>query len=150
MDGKIAAYRHADTMGKSQIDLILMVYDGAIKALKAATDHYRNQESDAGYEQLQQGKRFVIHLYTTLDLQKGGEVAENLSKMYVWTISQLCVIEATKDVDELDAVIKVLDNLRSGWAELKKQQGGDDADASGPTDEVAEIPELAEEFITTG
>jgi len=149
MDGKIAAYLHADTMGKSQIDLILMVYDGAIKALKTATDHYRDKENDAGYEQLQQAKRFVTHLYTTLDLQKGGEVAENLSKMYVWVISQLFVVEASKDTDELDSVTKVLENLRSAWAELKEQQGGD-ASAASQTNEASEIPELTEEFVTAG
>lgn len=147
MDGKIAAYRRADTMGKSQIDLILMVYDGALKALRAAAGHYRDEDNDGGYEQLQQAKRFVTHLYTTLDLKKGGEVAENLSKMYVWVLSQLLVIEATKDVDELDAVTQALDNLRSGWAELKAEQGGGKAEES---DQTSETPELTEEFVTSG
>ena len=150
MDGKIAAYRRADTMGKSQIDLILMVYDGAIKALKTAGEDYNNKDSDAGYEQLQQAKRFVTHLYTTLDLKKGGEVAENLSKMYVWALSQLVVIEATKNIDELDAVIKVLDNLRSGWTELKVQQGETATGNSDPSTAAPEIQELTEEFVTSG
>ena len=149
MDGKIAAYRHADTMGKSQIDLILMVYDGAIKAMKTAADHYRNDNNDAGYEQLQQAKRFVTHLYTTLDIEKGGEVAKNLSKMYVWVISHLFVVEAGKDMDELEAIIKVLDNLRFAWAEIKEQQDGGVPVVS-QIDEVTEIPELNEEFVTTG
>ena len=150
MDGKIAAYRHADTMGKSQIDLILMVYDGAIRAMKTAADHYRDEKNDAGYEQLQQAKRFVTHLYTTLDIEKGGEVAKNLSKIYVWVISQLFVVEASKDVDELEAVTKILDNLRSGWAELKEQQVGDASDTTNQTTELSEIPELTDEFVTTG
>ncbi len=140
MDGKIAAYRRADTMGKSQIDLILVVYDGAIKALKAAADRYREKENDDGYEQLQQAKRFVTHLYTTLDAEKGGEVGENLSKMYVWVLSQVCVIEATKDIDELEAVITVLNNLRSGWAELKAELAGGTPEA---TNQIDESPERA-------
>lgn len=150
MDGKIAAYRHADTMGKSQIDLIIMVYDGAIKALETAAGHYRENDCEAGFEQIQKAKRFVTHLYTTLDLEKGGEVAENLSKMYVWVISQLCVVEATKEIDEIEAVVTVLDNLRSGWAELKGQQGGEAAEVSGPIDAAPEIPVLTDEFMTTG
>ena len=149
MDGKIAAYRHADTMGKSQIDLILMVYDGAIKALRDATNHYSKDENDAGYEQLQHAKRFVTHLYTTLDMSKGGEVAKNLSKMYVWVISQLFVVEASKDVDELGSVTKVMENLRFAWAEIKEQQDGGVPVVS-QIDEVTEIPELNEEFVTTG
>ena len=150
MDGKIEAYRRADTMGKSQIDLIVMVYDGAIKALKAAANHYGNNETDAGYDQLQNAKRFVTHLYTTLDLKKGGEVAENLSKMYVWTLSQLFVVEATKDMDELDAVINVLANLRSGWTELKVEQGEAVAETPEPSTAAPEIRELTEDFVTAG
>jgi flagellar protein FliS len=150
MDGKIAAYRHADTMGKSQVDLILMVYDGALKALKAAAKHYRDDDNDAGFEQIQHAKRFVTHLYTTLDVKKGGEVAENLSKMYVWALSQLCVVEATKELEQLDSVVKVLDNLRSGWADLKEQQGSTAPETSAPTSEASEIPELTEEFTITG
>lgn len=150
MDGKIAAYRTADTMGKSQIDLILMVYEGALKALRTAIAKYQDNDAEAGYEQLQQAKRFVTHLYTTLDKDKGGEVAENLAKMYVWVISQVCVIEATKDIEQIQACIKVMDNLRSGWADLKVQQAGETTSDAAPVEEAPEMPELTEEFVTAG
>ena len=149
MDGKIAAYRRADTMGKSQVELILMVYDGAIKSLRTAADHYRDRETEAGYEELQKTKRFVTHLYSTLDQKKGGEVTENLGKIYVWVISQLHVIEATRDLEQLDSVVTVLENLRSGWVKLKDQQVPAPSEKSDLTEKSNETPEITEEFVTT-
>lgn len=150
MDGKIAAYRHAETMGKSQLDLILMVYDGALKAFRTASDNYRNEDNDAGYDQLQRAKKFITHLYTTLDVSRGGEVAENLARMYVWVISQVYVIEASHNLQELDAVTGVVDNLRSGWAELKNQANGKNREAGTPLDEDSDRRQLVEKFATVG
>lgn len=121
MDDKLQAYRYADTMGKTPLDLILVVYDGAIKALKTALENYSRNNPGSGYDELQKARRMVVHLYTTLDNQKGGEVARHLGKMYTWVINQITVLEATKDVNELESVISMLTNLRSGWAALKTE-----------------------------
>jgi len=123
MNNKLEAYRCADTMGKSQLDLIITVYDGAIKALRMAAHHYRDKKNQNGYDEIQKAKRMVTHLYSTLDTEKGGQVAANLGKMYSWVIAQLSIIEATKDVEQIEAVVTALNNLRSGWVELKARQG---------------------------
>jgi len=149
MKGKIDAYRQADTMGKSQLDLIIMVYDGALKALRTAGDYYRNDDPGAGYEEIQKGKRFVTHLYTTLDTKKGGEVAANLARMYVYVLSECYVIEATKDTEKLDAIIQMLSNLRSGWAGLKEQQA-EEVEHETTREPVAAPAESLEQFVTTG
>ena len=149
MDGKIAAYRTADTMGKSQIDLILMVYDGALKALRTATQAYRDDDADAGYEEMGKVEKFVTHLYSTLDMDKGGEVAANLAKMYVWVITQTHIIRATKDLEQLDAVAAVLENLRSAWAEIKTQTTDTTEAAPTTRSEAPEQSVLTEEFVTT-
>jgi len=121
MENKLQAYRYADTMGKSPLELILIVYDGAIKALKTAAENYRQNNSQSGYDELRKARSMVVHLYTTLDNQRGGEVARHLGKMYTWIINQLAVLEATKDIKELESVISVLANLRSAWAALKAE-----------------------------
>jgi flagellar protein FliS len=149
MEGKIDAYRRADTVGKSQLDLIIMVYDGALKALKEAKAHFQRDQAQAGYEQMQKGKRFITHLYTTLDTEKGGEVAANLGRMYVYVLSQCYVIEATKNADQLVAIIEMLSNLRSGWIGLKEQQL--ETAESEVAGESADTPAgTVEQFVTTG
>ena len=148
MNDKLEAYRYADTMGKSPLDLIITVYDGALKALRTATEHYRNKKNQDGYNEIQKARRMVTHLYTTLDTEKGGQVAANLGKMYSWVIAQLSVIEATKDIEQIEAVVSALNNLRSGWVELKARQGVG-AKATAETPERKLDHETAEHVLTT-
>ncbi len=122
MDGRLNAYRKEDTAGKSQIDLILQVYDGAIAAFRTASEHYADERADQGFEELERARRFVTHLYTTLDHDKGGEIADRLSRLYAWVINQVNVAQATKDLTVIDDNITILNNLRDGWRGVKEQQ----------------------------
>jgi len=126
MDGTLATYRAVDTHGKSQLELILQVYDGALAAYREAAQCYEKQDLNAGYESLEKAKRFVVHLYTTLDPEKGGEIAEQLGKLYAYVVNQTNVAEATKDLSRIDDIISVLENLRLGWAGLKEQETSSD------------------------
>jgi flagellar protein FliS len=123
-------YRIQDTHGKSQLDLIIQIYDGAIAAYRAAAECYRREDYEAGYQQIEKGKNFVVHLYTTLDSDQGGQVAENLSKLYSFVVAQTSVVEATKDLSEIDDIITVLTNLRDGWSALRQQESKEPAVAS--------------------
>ncbi|MBU8932752.1 MAG: flagellar export chaperone FliS [candidate division Zixibacteria bacterium] len=125
MDGNVNTYRAVETSSKSQIDLILQVYDGALAAYRQASTHYKKKENEEGYEQLQRAKRFITHLYTTLNNDEGGEIATNLGKIYAFLIAQISLIEATKDLTVIDDNINILNELREGWQGLK-DQGSDE------------------------
>lgn len=135
MGGQVETYQQVDTMGKSQLDLVIKVYDGAIKALKDAKSAYEKNDNQEGYEQMERVRKFITHLYTTLDPEKGGEIAEQLGKLYAFVINEISVIEATKDLAKIDDNITVLNNLRSGWTELKQQE--------------AELPKSAQPVATS-
>lgn len=123
MNEATAAYKQSDILGKSQLDLVIKVYDGAIEAYKSARKAYEAENNNDGYEQLQRAKRFVTHLYTTLDMEKGGEIAGQLSRIYAFVLNQTNVVEATKDLKQIDDNVNILDNLRQGWLGLKEQEG---------------------------
>ncbi|MFQ6007519.1 MAG: flagellar export chaperone FliS [Candidatus Zixiibacteriota bacterium] len=118
---KLDTYRIVDTLSKSQLDLILQVYDGAIAAFRAAIKAYQANDYNAGYNQLERAKRFVTHLYTTLDVEAGGEIAEKLAMLYAYIIDHVNLAEATKDLAIIDDNITRLDNIRQGWLALKQQ-----------------------------
>ena len=130
MDGKLKEYQRTETLGKSQLDLILQVYDGAIAAYSAAKEAYEQNEYDVGYDHMERARRFITHLYTTLDPEKGGEVAENLAKLYAFVITQTDVAESTKNLSVIESSIEVLTNLRDGWRQLKSQENASKQDTS--------------------
>jgi flagellar protein FliS len=122
MDGKISEYKTTDTLGKSQLDLIIKVYDGAIASYKETAEHIRAENTAGVHESLEKARRFVTHLYATLDPEKGGEVAENLGKLYAYVINLTNIVDATKDLSQIDDIITVLNNVRLGWVGLKEDQ----------------------------
>ena len=119
MGNSVGAYKAVDTLGKTQIDLILQVYDGVISELTSARALYGQREYTKGYDHLERAERFVTHLYTTLDPEAGGEIARNLGKLYAWVISKLHEVQATKDSARFDECLKIMENLRTGWVAIK-------------------------------
>ncbi len=146
MDTSISSYRTVDTHGRSQLDLILQVYDGAIAAYQQASECYKTEQLAEGRRQMERAKRFVVHLYTSLNPEKGGVIAENLGKIYAFVVQETDVATATKDTGKIDDIINILDNLRQGWRGLKEQE----ASRSGPAEPASETePQPAGSFSTS-
>lgn len=135
MEGQLTSYRRTETLGKSQLDLIIMVFDGAISAYVKAREAIETKDNKTIHDQLERARRFVVHLYTTLDTEKGGEIAQQLGKLYSFVLNQTSVIEATKDLALIDDNITVLDNVRQGWIDLKAAGGDTPQKATTPAPE---------------
>jgi flagellar protein FliS len=121
MNSKLKSYENFSTLGLSQLDLILKVYDGAIASFIAARESYKSKDIQSGYEHLEKSKKFVTHLYTTLDPEKGGDIAAKLGKIYAYLLNQANLAQATKELKIIDDNINVLNNIREGWLMLKNQ-----------------------------
>lgn len=121
MSTQLATYKAADILGRSQLDLVLRVYEGAIKALTDARQNFSGNDTEVGHKNIELARNCVTHLYTTLDFEKGQEVAAKLGELYVFVLNKLSEIESTKDSATIESVVRILNNLRSGWLELKEQ-----------------------------
>lgn len=139
MDGNIKAYQRSDTMGKSPLELVIKVYDGAITAFQKASEAIENKQIEEFRVQLEKVKKFLTHLYTTLDMEKGGEIAARLSQLYSFVINQTNVIEATKDIKLIDDNIHILKNLREGWQELHEQMKQEESAESAEPEPAANL-----------
>lgn len=124
MDSKLYKYQAGETLSKTGPELVVKVYEGALNCLRRAIEQYNKNNRPAGYESLEQSKKFIVHLYTTLDVEKGGEIATQLSRLYVFLIEQINMVQATGNMSLVDDLLEVLGNLRDGWAQLAEQQSG--------------------------
>ena len=121
MNQKIHSYRTTDTLGKSIPELIIKVYDGAINNLNDASQFYQRKDIAHGHDAVEKAKRFIVHLYTTLDMEKGGEIAARLSKLYVFILEQTNIAQATGNQEILSEAVAILKNIREGWSQLADQ-----------------------------
>ena len=56
-----------------------------------------------------------------LNHEAGGEVVENLNKLYEWWTKEIMVASATKDTVRLAAVVHGMGEIRQAWEQLHEQ-----------------------------
>lgn len=114
------AYRETSTMGMSQVDLILTVYRGTIGFLNQARTDFESENFSEGRTACDKARKCLVHLYTTLDMEKGGEIAESLGNIYVHVVEQLDVAVADKSPKYFDDMISHLNTIKEAWDGLKE------------------------------
>lgn len=118
-------YQAINSMGMSQLDLILTVYRGAINLLNQAKASFEEKKFEEGRAACARARKCVVHLYTTLNMEKGGEVASGLGQVYAFMIEQIDLVSAGKSSEQIDEIIKLLNTIKEGWAGLKEQEDAD-------------------------
>ncbi|RJP20929.1 MAG: flagellar export chaperone FliS [Candidatus Abyssobacteria bacterium SURF_5] len=112
------SYREEHVNALSQKELILMLYDGAIKFCTEAKEAIREKQYVQSHQLITRARNVILELLRILDMEKGGEVARNLQRLYVYIIARLIEVNLTKEPNLLDNVLSILRNLRSAWAEI--------------------------------
>ena len=115
-------YWEEQVSGLSQKELILMLYDGAIKFASEARDAIERKDYVVSYNSIVRARNIVTELLRILNMDRGGDVAKNLQRLYLYMIGRLIEVNFTKETKLIDNVIAILQELRSAWAELDFQQ----------------------------
>jgi flagellar protein FliS len=117
----LTEYRRTQVMGMSQSQLVVMLYQGAIRYLREAIDQIRAGRFDQSWQKFDQARRIVVHLYGTLD-PAGGELTTKLSALYAFVIDQITIANARRELESAESCIQILSNLKEGWEQLAAQE----------------------------
>lgn len=110
--------------GASPVGLIVMLYEGAIVALRKAQVEIGCSNYIEKGRLIGKGLDIINGLDTCLNLEKGGEVSGNLRDLYLYMKHRLGVANLKNDAEILEEVIKLLEELGGAWKQLDKLQGG--------------------------
>ncbi len=111
----IAAYQEAAVGTQSKGRLIVMLYDGAIKFLKLAIRELEAQNYAAKGQYINRAQDIINELNAVLDMEAGGEIAENLRKLYVFMGRRLSQANTQRDPQMIQEVITLLEELNLSW-----------------------------------
>lgn len=117
-------------MSTSREQILLMLYEGAIKFTKGAIEHLKKDEKLECSQCCQRAFDIIQELQATLDFEKGGELAVNLNKLYDFMLMNLAVAGVGMDDVKLNGVLKVLENLHEGWSKALKNKGETNASSN--------------------
>lgn len=117
-------YKDNQVTTSTPAEMVLMLYDGAIRFLKSAVyELIENQDISEKAVLIEKAVNIIAYLQSCLDREKGGEIAVNLDRLYEYMMIQLTEANLKNDVDKIDHVIKLLQPIRDAWAEICKSDG---------------------------
>ena len=122
MNRGFSTYKKINTMGMSQLDLILTVYRGAIGYLNQAQSDFENDKMVEGRIACDKARKCIVHLYTTLDMKKGEAIAAQLGQLYAFMIQQIDLALASKSSKVLNDIIGILSTIKEAWEDLKEKE----------------------------
>lgn len=125
MQRAFEAYREAQVKTSDGLDLVILLYDEGVRYLREAADAYRQKDFERKSERLIYGMEVITELLSSLDLEKGGEIAKRLQALYTFMLQELLMADAREDPEAIERIAGMLEDLKGSWVELKgKVQGG--------------------------
>lgn len=101
--------------------LIVLLYDGALNAIKLAKLYIKKGNIAGKGMAISKAINIVDNgLKSCLDLEKGGEIAENLERLYHYISQQLILANLYNDQDKLQNCFDLLNNIAESWREIAK------------------------------
>ena len=100
--------------------LILKLLDGSIGFVKSALFSLKKGDAVNKAKRLNKAVNVVDYLRSCLDFENGGEVSENLDRVYEYILLQLTDGNLKNDTDKIKEAVGLLSTIKDGWAGLCK------------------------------
>jgi flagellar protein FliS len=131
------SYRRIATQTAPPGQLILMLYDGALRALDQALRGFGSDDPATANATIHNGTQKAIEIIRelnySLNMERGGEFAVTLRRLYEYFERRLFESNLRKERAGIEEVQRHLQSLRDAWATMLAQQGGATVPVSQPT-----------------
>lgn len=126
-NGYVKTYRSNAVLTASPGQLVLMLFDGALKAMAIAREAFNQPEGDARRieiinHQLQKAQNILHELQSGLNMEAGGEFSKTLYRLYDYHTRRLFEANLRKDVALVIEVEGLVGSLRDAWSEMLTKQ----------------------------
>ena len=115
-------YQAIAVQTSSPTKLVVLLYEGAIRFLQQSISAIDSNELDAKRQAVDRAVAVIQHLQSTLDMNRGGEVAAELDRLYTYIHSRILEGSTKLHIVALEEAIKLLTVLLSGWEEAARNE----------------------------
>jgi flagellar protein FliS len=121
-----STYKETKVTTASQGQLIVMLYDEAVKQLNKAVELMnldKTGKKDPGRieiisKAILKAEEIITELMVSLDFEQGGEISKNLYSLYVWFNRELMEANISQDIHRILSVKDMLSDLRNVWNKI--------------------------------
>lgn len=115
------AYRQTEVQSRTPLELVVMMYDGALRFIAQARDAIERKDIRARQKAVSRTLTIISELQSTLDMEKGGAISEKLDSLYVYINGRLIEASSKQDAGPIDEAARLLTTLRDSWAEIARE-----------------------------
>lgn len=144
------AYFQTKVSTTDQGQLLIMLYDGALKYLSQARDKILAKDYAGKGVLISKVIDIINELSASLNLEKGGSLATNLNNLYILCTARLLQANLKMNVESLDSVTQILSGLRSAYAQIVDTPEAKKAarDIAGKMQPVGSVTKKAQPIMT--
>ena len=113
-----AAYQNSKIMTASPAELILMLYDGAIKFSNIAVAAIEKNDIEKAHNNIIKTERIINEFRSSLDPKY--PVSKDFDAVYVYLLRRLHEANIKKDAEIMEEVLKHLRTMRDTWKEVMR------------------------------
>ena len=106
------------TMYASPHQLMLMLFDGAIEAMSFTIGAIENNNFELRSKQSTRSITIINGMRDCLDMETGGELADNLYSLYQYMAQELFRASFKNDVDTIKNIQTMLKDIRGSWEKI--------------------------------
>ncbi len=121
-NSKLAAYQsvsaHCAVAGADPHALVQMLMDAAVERLTSARACIERGEIARKAKLLHSAVVLIAELRGSLDLNKGGDLAQNLSDLYEYMARRLIQANLSSDARAITEVLSLIGEIRSAWVAI--------------------------------
>ncbi|MDD3777189.1 MAG: flagellar export chaperone FliS [Actinomycetota bacterium] len=122
-DNPYNKYQQIKVNSASKEDLIIIAYDGALSFISKCLQKLESQDLEAVHFSSLKAQAIINELMVSLNLEQGGEIAQNLFRIYDFVIYQLVLGNTKKEKGPFLEAREILLNLRPAWLDARKNTG---------------------------
>lgn len=120
MNYGMGAYKKTSIHTASKEQILLMLYQSAIKNCKKAIEAIDKNEVAKKGEFIGKLQEIILELTNSLDFKIGGEVAKELASLYDYILFSSTQANIKIDKAPLESCLEILNTLYAGWNEAIK------------------------------
>ena len=109
------AYKKTQIETATPENLILMLYDGALRFMGQAEEGFKEKSIEKISNNLLRVQAIFTELMTSLNKEQGGEIATNLERLYLFFLRQLSESNIKKDPTPMLQIKPLIQDLRNTW-----------------------------------
>ena len=102
----------------NNVKWIQTVFDDLLESLSTARVHIQHKNINEKSIAIERASRIVIDLQGALDFEKGGDLANDLNKLYDYVTRRLIHVNANNDVKVLDEILGLMSEIRDAWQQV--------------------------------